>query len=106
MKKTEKNKITLKQYENVKDLFVKFWGVDNKRIRKILNKTPKQFIKYILKHYEIKAIWQVEIIGTDKSIFVASRETEEEAKALYNKWLATCENVKVEYKQVEYLKLK
>ena len=105
MKKTEKNKITLEQYENVKNLFIKFWGVDNKRISKILNKTPKAFIKYINKYYDLKATWQVEIIGTDNSVFMASRETEEQAKALYNKWL-TCDNAKIEYRQVEYLKLK
>ena len=105
MKKTEKNKITLQQYENVKNLFIEFWGVDNKRMSKILNKTPKAFIKYINKHYDLKTTWQIVILGTDESIFVATRKTEEEAKALYNKWLAY-ENVKIEYKKVECLKLK
>ena len=105
-KKQLNNYIKLEEYESLKDLFVNFWGVDNKRIKKVLNKTPKAFIKYILKHYEIKATWQVEVIGTDGSVFVASRETEEEAKDLFNKWVAICENAKVELKQVEYLKLK
>ena len=104
MKKTEKNKITLKQYENVKNLFVKFWGVDNKRMSKILNKTPKTFIKYINKYYDLKTSYQVIIIDNE-SEFIASRDSEEQAKELLNKWLA-CDNVKAEYKQVEYLKLK
>lgn len=104
MKKTEKNKITLKQYENVKNLFVKFWGVDNKRMSKILNKTPKAFIKYINKYYDLKTSYQV-IIVDNESEFIASRESEEQAKELLNKWLA-CDNVKAEYKQIEYLKLK
>lgn len=104
MKTNEKNQITLKQYENVKNLFIKFWGVDNKRISKILNKTPKAFIKYINKHYELKTSYQVIITDTE-SEFIATRETEERAKELYNKWLA-CDNVKVECKKVEYLKLK
>lgn len=104
-KKQLKNYIKFEEYESLKDLFIKFWGVDNKRIKKVLNKTPKQFIKYVLKRYEIRETWQVEVIGTDDSVFVASRETEERAKELYNKWLA-CDNVKVELKKVEYLKLK
>ena len=104
-KKQLKNYIKFEEYESLKDLFIKFWGVDNKRIRKVLNKTPKQFIKYVLKHYELKTSYQVVIIDTE-SEFIASRDTEEEAQALYNKWLAICENAKVELKQVEYLKLK
>lgn len=105
MKTNEKNQITLQQYENVKNLFIKFWGVDNKRISKILNKTPKAFIKYINRYYELKTSYQVIIIDTE-SEFIATRDTEEQAKELYNKWLAICGNAKVEFKQVEYLKLK
>lgn len=104
MKTNEKNQITLQQYENVKNLFIKFWGVDSKRISKILNKTPKAFIKYINKHYELKTSYQVIIVDTE-SEFIATRDTEEQAKELYNKWLA-CGSVKAEYKKVEYLKLK
>ena len=104
MKTNEKNQITLKQYEKVKDLFIKFWGVDNKRMSKILNKTPKAFIKYINKHYELKISHQVIIMDTE-SEFIASRETEERARELLNKWLAYG-SVKAEYKKVEYLKLK
>lgn len=104
-KKQLNNYIKLEEYESLKDLFINFWGVDNKRIKKVLNKTPKAFIKYILKHYEIKATWQV-IITDAESEFIASRETEEEAKKLFNKWVAICENAKVELKQIEYLKLK
>ena len=79
MKTNEKNQITLQQYENVKNLFIKFWGVDSKRISKILNKTPKAFIKYINKHYELKTSYQVIIVDTE-SEFIATRDTEEQAK--------------------------
>lgn len=105
-KKQLKNYVKLEQYESLKDLFVNFWGVDNKRIKKVLNKTPKKFVKYVLKRFEIRESWKIEVVGIDGSVFMARRETEEQAKTLYNKYIVICKNAKIELKQVKYLKLK
>ena len=96
---------TLANYEELKALYIKYIGT-NKRLKKVLNKSPKQFIKYINNHFIIKENFKVVVLGLeDGSEFWTVKETKERAEETKAKF-ETCEKVSVKIELNKYLLLK
>lgn len=102
------NKIeTLEQYEELKALYMQYISTD-RRLKKVLNKSPKKFIKYINKNFVICERWACVIEDLeDQSIFISAKETKEQAEKLANSFKALNKNTLiVSVKLNKYLKLK
>ena len=96
---------TLANYEELKALYIKYIGT-SKRLKKVLNKSPKQFIKYINNHFIIKENFKVVVLGLeDGSEFWTVKETKERAEETKAKF-ETCEKVNVKIVLNKYLLLK
>lgn len=96
---------TLANYEELKALYIKYIGT-SKRLKKVLNKSPKQFIKYINNHFIIKENFKVVVLGLeDGSEFWTVKETKERAEETKAKF-ETCEKVSVKIVLNKYLLLK
>lgn len=96
---------TLANYEELRALYIAYIGT-NKRLKKVLNKSPKQLIKYINKNFIIKENFRVIVLGLeDGSEFWTTKETKERAEETKAKF-ETCENVKVKIEKHKYLLLK
>ena len=75
-------------------------------LKKVLNKSPKQFIKYINKHFIIKENFKVVVLGLeDGSEFWTVKETKQRAEETKAKF-ETCEKVSVKIVLNKYLLLK
>ena len=96
---------TLANYEELKGLYIAYIGT-SKRLKKVLNKSPKQFINYINKHFIIKENFKVVVLGLeDGSEFWTVKETKERAEETKAKF-ETCEKVSVKIVLNKYLLLK
>jgi hypothetical protein len=96
---------TLANYEELKGLYIKYIGT-SKRLKKVLNKSPKQFINYINKHFIIKENFKVVVLGLeDGSEFWTVKETKQRAEETKAKF-ETCEKVSVKIELNKYLLLK
>lgn len=92
----------LGKYEELKDLYIKHIGT-NKRLEKVLDKKPKDFMKYMQRKFIIKERFQVMVYGlVDGSEFMVAKDTEEQAKETKAKF-DNCEDVNVKIKLVRYL---
>lgn len=102
-----KNINILNQYEELKKLYINYIA-SNKRLAKVLNKSPKKFIKYINKNFVICERWACVIEDLeDQSIFISAKETKEQAEKLANSFKALNKNTLiVGVKLNKYLKLK
>lgn len=102
------NKIeTLEQYEELKALYMQYISTD-RRLKKVLNKSPKKFIKYMNKNFVICERWACVVEDLeDQSIFISAKETKEEVEKLANSFKALNKNTLiVSVKLNKYLKLK
>ena len=96
---------TLANYEELKALYIKYIGT-SKRLKKVLNNSPKQFIKYINNHFIIKENFKVVVLGLeDGSEFWTVKETKQRAEETKAKF-ETCEKVSVKIELNKYLLLK
>lgn len=96
---------TLANYEELRALYISYIGT-NKRLKKVLNKSPKKFIKYINKNFIIRENFRVVVLGLeDGSEFWTTKETKQQAEETKAKF-ETCENVKVKIENHKYLLLK
>ena len=75
---------TLEQYEELKALYIKYIGI-NEKLKKVVNKKPKAFIKYIKKHYKIIPVYMVEVIEPC-SVFQVVKKDKQQATALLEKF--------------------
>lgn len=98
---------TLEKYEELKGLYIKYIA-SNKRLAKVLNKSPKKFIKYVNNNFAVCENWACVVEDLEElSTFISVKETKEECEKLANKFRAIEKNtliVKVELNK--YLKLK
>lgn len=97
----------IEKYEELKDLYMAYVGTE-KRLNKVLNKSPKQFIKYMNKHFIVCENWACIVEDTEEQgIFISTKDTKEEAEKLANSFTAINKKtliVSVELRK--YLKLK
>ena len=102
-----KNINILNQYEELKALYIKYIA-SNKRLAKVLNKSPKKFIKYVNNNFVVCENWACIVEDLEEqSVFISTKETKEKCEKLANKFRAIEKNtliVKVELNK--YLKLK
>lgn len=98
---------TLEQYEELKALYMQYIAT-NKRLAKVLNKSPKKFIKYINKNFVVCERWACVVEDLEEaSLFLCAKETKEEAEKLANKFRVIQNNkLIVSVKLNKYLKLK
>ena len=98
---------TLKKYEELKTLFMAFVG-SKRKMRKVLNKSPKDFIRYVESNFIVCERWACVVEDLEEqSTFLSAKETKEQAEKLADKFRAIEKNtliIKVELNK--YLKLK
>lgn len=95
----------LNNYEELKSLYIKYIA-SNRRLKKVLNKSPKKFIKYINKNFVICESWAC-VVLEGSSVFISTKETKEEAEALAEKFEnINNDNLIVNVEIKKYLKLK
>ena len=102
-----KNIEILNQYEELKGLYISYIA-SNKRLAKVLNKSPKKFIKYINKNFVICEHWACMVEDLEEqSTFISTKETKEQAEKLANSFRVINKNTLiVSVKLNKYLKLK
>lgn len=102
-----KNINILNQYEELKALYMQYIA-SNKRLAKVLNKSPKNFIKYINKNFVVCERWACIVEDLEEtSLFLSAKETKEECEKLANKFRAIEKNTLiVSVKLNKYLRLK
>lgn len=98
---------TLKKYEELKSLFMAFVG-SKRKMKKVLNKSPKDFIRYVENNFIVCERWPCIVEDLEKqSTFMSVKETKEQAEKLADKFRAIEKNtliIRVELNK--YLKLK
>ena len=98
---------TLEQYEELKALYMQYIATD-RRLKKVLNKSPKKFIKYMNKNFVVCERWACVVEDLEEqSTFISAKETKEQAEKLANSFRAINKTTLiVSVKLNKYLKLK
>jgi putative heme iron utilization protein len=100
-----KYEIKLMTYEEIKNLYINFWGSDNKKMSKLLTTTPNKFVKYVNKHYDIVTRWQVVILEPQGETFILQKDTEQECLEVIKKW-NEISDIEPQVRFIKFLKLK
>lgn len=100
-----KYEIKLMSYEELKQLYINFWGRDNKKMSKLLTTTPNKFVKYVNKHYDIVTRWQVVILEPQGETFILQKDTEQECLEVVKQW-NEISDIQPQVRLIKFLKLK